>query len=76
MAKLFNSDYSNILKHIKNIYKSGELLENTTMAKFATVVNRGFYGEKFSLLLEFFPGSGKTSTKFDFIGKFVLSNYK
>lgn len=45
MAELFKSDYSNILKHIKNIYKDNELQENTTMAKFATVVKRGFRGE-------------------------------
>lgn len=45
MAELFKSDYSNILKHIKNIYKDNELQENTTMAKIATVVKRGFRGE-------------------------------
>lgn len=45
IAELFNVDYSNILKHIKNIYNDSELPENTTMAKFATVVNRGFRGE-------------------------------
>lgn len=45
MAELFKSDYSNILKHIKNIYKDNELQKNMTMAKFATVVKRGFRGE-------------------------------
>jgi len=44
IAKLFNKDYSNILKHIKNIYDTCELSKNTTMANFATVVNRGFRG--------------------------------
>ena len=44
IAELFNVDYSNILKHIKNIYNDSELPENTTMAKFATVVNRGCRG--------------------------------
>jgi hypothetical protein len=45
MAKLFNVDYSNILKHIKNIYKEHELAENMTMAKIASVVNRGARGK-------------------------------
>ncbi|NCB49577.1 MAG: cell filamentation protein Fic [Alphaproteobacteria bacterium] len=45
IAELFETDYSNILKHIKNIYNDEELAESTTMAKFATVVNRGFRGE-------------------------------
>lgn len=46
IAKLFNKDYSNVLKHIKNIYNEEELEQNMTMAKFATVVNRGFAGKK------------------------------
>lgn len=44
IAELFDIDYSNILKHIKNIYADSELAENATMAKIATVVNRGFRG--------------------------------
>ncbi len=34
-----------ISKHIKNIFEEGELLENTTVSKMETVVNRGFRGE-------------------------------
>ncbi|MFC1659599.1 RhuM family protein [Pseudomonadota bacterium] len=45
IAALFGKDYSNILKHIKNIYNDEELSIDTTMAKFATVVSRGFRGE-------------------------------
>lgn len=45
ISELYDTDYSGVLKHIKNIYNELELLENTTMAKFATVVNRGFRGE-------------------------------
>lgn len=45
ISELYDSDYSNITKHIKNIYKDKELAENTTIAKFATVINRGFRGE-------------------------------
>ena len=44
MAELFDIDVSGIAKHIKNIYNEGELAENTTLAKIATVVNRGFRG--------------------------------
>jgi hypothetical protein len=34
-----------ISKHIKNIFEEGELLEQTTISKMETVVNRGFRGE-------------------------------
>ncbi len=45
ISELYDTDYSNITKHIKNVYDDEELAENTTVAKFATVVNRGFRGE-------------------------------
>ncbi len=45
MAQLFGVDKSGISRHIANIYKDGELSKDTTIAKIATVVNRGIRGE-------------------------------
>jgi len=45
MAELFGVGVPAISKHIKNIFEEGELLENTTISKMETVVNRGFRGE-------------------------------
>ena len=45
MAQLFGIDKSGISRHISNIYKEGELRPETTVAKIATVVNRGIRGE-------------------------------
>ena len=45
MAQLFGIDKSGISRHISNIYKTGELQQDTTVAKIATVVNRGLRGE-------------------------------
>lgn len=45
MAQLFGIDKSGISRHITNIYKDGELFPDTTVAKIATVVNRGIRGE-------------------------------
>ena len=45
MAQLFGIDKSGISRHISNIYKTGELRQDTTVAKIATVVNRGIRGE-------------------------------
>lgn len=45
MAELFGIDKSGISRHITNIYKDGELNPDTTVAIFATVVNRGIRGE-------------------------------
>lgn len=45
MAQIFGVDKSGISRHISNIYKTGELLQDTTVAKIATVVNRGIRGE-------------------------------
>ena len=41
MAELFQTDRTSILRHIKNIYKTGELQENPTCAIFAQVQNEG-----------------------------------
>lgn len=45
MAQLFGIDKSGISRHISNIYKTGELQQDTTVAKIATIVNRGIRGE-------------------------------
>lgn len=41
IADLFNVDKSGISRHIKNIFKEGELKEKSTVAKFATVQKEG-----------------------------------
>ena len=45
IAQLFGIDKSGVSRHIANIYKDGELQQETTVAKIATVVNRGIRGE-------------------------------
>ncbi len=45
MSELFGVEVPAISKHLKNIYKEGELLKATTISKMETVVNRGFRGE-------------------------------
>lgn len=45
MASLFGVDKSGISRHLAKIYAAGELDQNTTVAKIATVVNRGIRGE-------------------------------
>lgn len=45
MATLFDVDKSSISRHLKNIYEIGELSTDATVAKIATVVNRGIRGE-------------------------------
>lgn len=45
MSTLFDVDKSSISRHLKNIFESGELSPDTTVAKNATVVNRGIRGE-------------------------------
>ena len=44
MAELFQRNKSTISRHIKNVFEDGELQPETTVAKFATVVNRGIRG--------------------------------
>ncbi len=41
MADLFQRDKSVISKHIKNIFEEGELSQDSTVAKFATVQSEG-----------------------------------
>ena len=41
MAELFQRDKSTISRHIKNIYESGELEQNRTVAFFAQVQTEG-----------------------------------
>lgn len=45
MSQLFGIDKSGISRHINNILEEGELQRDTTVAKIATVVNRGIRGE-------------------------------
>ena len=45
MTTLFDVDKSGISRHIKKILSEGELSTDTTVAKIATVVNRGIRGE-------------------------------
>ena len=45
MATLFDVDKSGISRHIKKILSEGELSTDTTVARIATVVNRGIRGE-------------------------------
>ena len=45
MSQLFDIDKSGISHHVSNIFKEGELRQETTVAKIATVVNRGIRGE-------------------------------
>ncbi|MDR0803801.1 MAG: virulence factor [Rickettsiales bacterium] len=44
ISTLFGRDKSNISRHIKNIFSDGELTENATVAKIATVIEQGFRG--------------------------------
>ena len=45
MSRLFGGGKSGISRHISNIFKDGELQQDATVAKIATVVNRGIRGE-------------------------------
>ena len=45
MAELFQRNKSTISRHIKNVFEEGELQPDATVAKFATVVNRGIRGK-------------------------------
>lgn len=42
---MFGKSISTISRHISNVYETHELNKDTTIAKFATVVNRGIRGE-------------------------------
>ena len=41
LAELFQTDRTSIVKHIKNVYESGELIEKSTCAKIAQVQKEG-----------------------------------
>lgn len=41
MADLFQRDKSTISRHIKNVFEEGEVVRDSTVAKFATVQNEG-----------------------------------
>ena len=41
MAELFQRDKSTVSRHIRNVYKEGELIRESTVAKFATVQTEG-----------------------------------
>lgn len=41
MAELFDRDKSTISRHIKNVFSEGELVQDATVAKFATVQTEG-----------------------------------
>ena len=45
MASLFGVDKSGISRHVANIFRDGELKQEATVAKIATVVNRGIRGK-------------------------------
>ena len=45
MPQLFGIDKSGISRHIANIFKDEELQQDMTVAKIATIVNRGIRGE-------------------------------
>ncbi len=58
MALLFDRDVKTIGKHINNVFKEGELEENSTVAKFATTAKQGkvYYIEqhKLNIIISFF----------------------
>jgi hypothetical protein len=41
MAELFNRDKSTISRHIKNVFKEGELIRDSVVANFATTASDG-----------------------------------
>lgn len=52
MSELFGVDKSGVSRHLKNIYESGELRQEATVAKFATVQDEG--GRSVSRELEYY----------------------
>jgi hypothetical protein len=61
LALLFDRDIKTIGKHINNVFKEGELLENSVVAKFATTASDG-KTYRFGALRSW----GFRSTKFQF----------
>ena len=45
LCDLFERDKSVISRHIRNIFEEGELRRESTVAKMATIVHRGFRGD-------------------------------
>ena len=63
MAELFGIDKSGISRHIANIFKDEELQQDKTVAKIATVANRGIRVAKkfvFSMIIRTFTPSVPT----------------
>lgn len=52
MAELFERNKSTISRHIKNVYDDGELVPESTVAKFATVQNEG--GRRVERLMDYY----------------------
>jgi len=52
MAELFQVDKSGISRHLKNVYETGELRQEATVARFATVQEEG--GRRVSRDLEYY----------------------
>jgi len=52
LVQLFERDKSVISRHISSIYKEGELVRNTTVAKYATVQKEG--GREITRNIEYF----------------------
>ena len=83
IAMLFEKDKSVISRHIKNIFKSGELEQDSTVAKFATVQIEG--KRKVKRIIEYFNldviiavgyrVNSKKATQFRIWATNVLKNY-
>ncbi len=80
LAELFDVDRTVIVKHIRNIYKSGELDEDSTCAKIAQVAADGkkrkmnFYNLDVIIAVGYRVNS-KKATKFRIWATNVLKNY-
>ncbi len=83
ISELFNRDVKTIGKHINNVFSEGELEENATVAKFATVQNEG--GRMVERQVEFYNldviisvgyrVKSKQGTQFRIWANKVLKNY-
>lgn len=80
LAELFDVDRTVIVKHIKNIYRAGELDENSTCAKIAQVASDGKKRKMNLYNLDVIIAAGyrvnsKKATKFRIWATNVLKNY-
>ncbi|MBX3043893.1 MAG: virulence protein RhuM/Fic/DOC family protein [Candidatus Kapabacteria bacterium] len=83
ISALFGRDKSSISRHIRNIFKTGELDMNSTVAKFATVQTEG--SRKIERIIEFYNldviisvgyrVNSKEGTQFRIWANNVLKNY-